>query len=138
MKKTAARHLQFCLLGSWVSDKKRTVEHLPANLADTKREILSELFGKLRVTYTDTTCTAEFEGEISTQTYQIVARDRNSIVIERDLSQDPLKDLLQLSSLTKITFIDHDHYWLITEIGGFKEYFTRIETPNSSNSQRLP
>lgn len=121
-----------------MSDKKRTVENLLANLADTKREFLYELFGKLRVTYTDTTCTSEFEGEISSHTYQIVARNRNSVVIERDLSQDPVKDLLQLSSLTKMTFIDHDHYWLIVELGGFKEYFTRIEAPNSSNSQRLP
>jgi hypothetical protein len=66
MKKQRLTTREFRLQGTWKSDKERTVANLPKDITDSKRAFLAELFGKLRLTYTDTTCTSEFEGEIST------------------------------------------------------------------------
>jgi len=115
------------LIGTWVSDKDRTLEYL----ADTQKEALGELFGKLKVTYTDKTYTTELDDEREIVPYTVIGQDLHSVVIRDDSEPNPDKDIFELSTFTKIQFDGPDSYWIITAIGGLTEYFRRV-TPTEN------
>ncbi len=114
------------LIGNWISDKERTLEHFPEHLSDPQKEKLSSLFGKLRVTYTPTEYTTELDGQIETFPYTVLGLDQHSVVIRDDSAPNPDLDILEMSTFSKIHFDGPDSYWVITEIGGLTEYFRRV------------
>lgn len=114
------------LVGTWLSDKERTIEHFPEHMTESQREVLSSLFGKLRVTYTTTEFTTELDGETETVPYTVLGTDKHSVVIRGDSPPNPDLDLLELSTFSKIHFDGPDSYWVTTEIGGITEYFRRV------------
>jgi hypothetical protein len=124
----AARVTDDRLIGSWQSDADRTIagvrERKPV---DEKQEAaLRKLFGKLRVTYTPTTVTTELDGTTETYEYEVLGRDKHSVVIREAENKPPLLETLKLSEFTVIQFDGPDSYWLVTKLGDIREYFKRV------------
>lgn len=114
------------LLGTWVSDRERTLELLGPSRSDESRAKLKNLFGKLKIAYTDRTITTELDDFIETIPYTVLGVDEHSVVIRDDSPPDPDMAVLEMSSFSKIHFDGDDSYWVTTEIGGITEYFKRV------------
>ena len=114
------------LLGTWVSDRERTLEALGPPTSDEGQEKLRNLFGKLKVAYTDTTITTVLDDFVKTMPYTVLGVDDHSVVIRDDSPPDPDMAVLEMSSFSKIHFDGVDSYWVTTEIGGLTEYFKRV------------
>jgi hypothetical protein len=115
------------LIGTWQSDAERTVAGIRARerVDDRREAALRKLFGKMRVTYTPATFTTELDGATEEYKYEVLGKDRHSVVIrEVDRKPSPL-DSFELSEFTVIQFDGPGSYWLYTSIGGFREYFKR-------------
>jgi hypothetical protein len=114
------------LIGTWQSDADRTIAALRERRpVDAKQEAaLRKLFGKLRVTYTSTAFTTELDGVTESGRYEVLGRDKRSVVI-REVESKP--SLLEVSEFTVIYFDSPDSYWLYTKIGDVQEYFIRIK-----------
>lgn len=113
------------LIGAWQSDAERTIagirERRPVD--DRQEAGLRKLFGKLRVTYTPTTYTTELDGTSESFKYEVLGKDKHSVVIREERKPSPVDDVLKLSEFTVIQFDGPDAYWLDTQIGGTREYF---------------
>lgn len=117
------------LIGTWQSDADRTIagirERRPVD--DQHEAALRTLFGKLRVTYTATTYTTELDGKTESSRYEVLGRDKHSVVIrEVEPKPSPLVGIVELSEFDVIHFDGPDSYWLYTQIGGVREYFKRV------------
>ncbi len=119
------------LLGTWISDRDRTLKALRPSASDEGRAKLENLFGKLKVTYTDTTITTELDGFVETIPYTVLGFDDHSVVVRNDSPPDPNMAIFEMSSFSKINFDGEDSYRVTTEIGGITECFIRVsqETP---------
>jgi len=116
------------LIGTWQSDAERTIAGIRAEgTIEPEREAkLRNLFGKMRITYTTKTYTTELDDSVVTYSYQLLGRDKHSVVFcDSENKESPLA-FLELSTFTVIHFDSPDSYWLDTEIGGIREYFKRI------------
>jgi hypothetical protein len=112
------------LIGTWQSDADRTIAVIRHRRPDEQQEAaLRKIFGKLWVTYGDTACTTELDGVVESNRYEVLGRDKQSVVI-REIRPKPLP--LELSEFVVIHFDGPDSYWLYTEIGGIQEYFRRV------------
>ncbi|MDB5385192.1 MAG: hypothetical protein JWM11_838 [Planctomycetaceae bacterium] len=116
------------LIGTWQSDAERTIAGMQRGESeDPQREAkLRNLFGKLRVTYAATTYTSELDESVNTYSYQVLGRDRHSVVISDAANKESPLDFLELSTFTVIHFDSPDSYWLNSEAGGMREYFKRV------------
>jgi hypothetical protein len=116
------------LAGTWQSDADRTIagirERKPVD--DKQEAALRKLLGKMRVACTATTYTTELDGVTETHTYEVLGKDKHSVVIrEVERKPSPL-DFLELSEFTVIQFDGPDSYWLHTKLGDIREYFRRV------------
>jgi len=114
------------LLGTWVSDRERTLESLGPSTSDEGRAKLENLFGKLKIAYTESTITTELDDHVETIPYTVLGVDEHSVVIRDDSPPDPDMAVLEMSTFSKIHFDGDDSYWVSTEIGGITEYFKRV------------
>lgn len=114
------------LIGTWQADADATIAefrkspHFTAELEEAWRKI----FGKLKVTYTDSTVTMDFDARIDTQPYEVVSKDGDLVVIKG------LSALTQQDEQSRIRFIDADTYCVEAPPGAliqFKEVFRRIK-----------
>ena len=114
------------LIGTWQSDADRTLAAArQLRPVDEKQEaLLRKLFGKLRVTYTGTAYTTELDGVTESGRYEVLGRDRLSVVIRE---VEPKPSPLEVTAFTLIHFDGPDSHWLYTKIGGIREYFKRIK-----------
>jgi hypothetical protein len=113
------------LLGVWQSDAERTIEGMPPPVPGEKD--LRPLFGRLKVTWTRSTCTTELDGVTEVTDYRILGRDDHSVVIrEFERAPSPLKEFMDFSDFTIIQFEGRDAYWVTTKVGGIREYFKRV------------
>jgi hypothetical protein len=116
------------LYGTWQSDADRTVAGIRDRkpVDETHEAALRKLFGKLLVTYTPTTFTTELDGATQEYKYEVLGKDKHSVVI-REIEPKPTPlDALNLSEFTVIQFDGPDSYWLYTSIGGIREHFKRL------------
>lgn len=115
------------LTGTWQSDADRTIAGIRKPVDDKQETALRKLFGKLRVTYTPASYTTELDGTTEAYRYEVLGKDKLSVVI-RDVKDkpSPLDGLIELSEFTVIQFDGPDSYWLTTQIGGIREYFKRV------------
>ena len=116
------------LIGTWQSDADRTIAGIrDLKPVDDKQEAaLRKLFGKMRVTYTPNTYTTELDGATNSNKYEVLGKDKHSVVI-RDLEPKPSPlDVLELSEFVVIQFDGPDSYWLYTQGVGILEYFKRV------------
>lgn len=112
------------LLGTWQSDADRTIATLRERrpLDEGQEAGLRKLFGKLRITYTESAYTIDLEGFTRTRRYEVLGTDKGSVVIH-DLGPQGL----ELSEFTVIHFDGPDSYSLMSSIGDTREYFKRVK-----------
>lgn len=114
------------LLGTWQSDRSRTMEEIQRTrkLDDEQMAHLHELFGKMKVTYSKTMIVTELDDWSMTYDYEVLGRDEHSTAIRAISAETPPIDF---SEFSVIHFESPDAYWLYTQLGGFREYFRRVE-----------
>ena len=110
------------LIGTWQSDADATIMELQkARPVSDKQEVaMRELFGKMKVTYTDATITTELNGVVDTQPYQVVSRDGDSVVVKS------WSALSKKDEQWRLRFIGSDTYWVDVEQFALSECFRRI------------
>lgn len=127
--------------GTWKSDFNSTVEFnsVNARLEDKQKSFLSELFGKLLVTYDNGVMKLsmpsakvtvkgqlqDFEGFEQIQTYKVVIKNKDTIVLETT-DEEGKKDIALLK------FEGEDKYWIYLPTSSndwmrlhIREYFVR-------------
>ncbi|QDT11098.1 hypothetical protein [Planctomycetes bacterium K23_9] len=114
------------LIGTWVSDKERTMEGLGPQVTDEQREVLNDVFGKLKITYNAHEYVYEMDGESSSVPYSVIGSDDYSLVIQDHSPPIPEMEMLNMSSFTKIYFEGPDVYYVDTELSSYTEYFKRL------------
>lgn len=125
-----ARQTDKRLIGTWQSDADRTIAELRQRRpVDEKQEAaLRKLFGKLRITYTETTYTTELNGVTESNRYEVLGRDKHSVVI-REINPKP--PILEVTEFGVIHFDGPDCFWVYTEVGGLCEFFKRVRQPEN-------
>jgi len=96
------------LIGTWKSDADATIAEMRKNrpVAEQQEQALRKIFGRVKVTYTATTLTSDFDGVVETQPYQVVRKDRDSVVIK---TRSPIS---KAEEEFTIRFADSDTYWI--------------------------
>ncbi|MES2257575.1 MAG: hypothetical protein V4724_03600 [Pseudomonadota bacterium] len=97
---TDRRHIEKRLLGTWRSDKERTIAHwkYQKELAPEVQERFERIFEKFTLRFTEKHIYTEFEDAKDTVPYSVVAQDAVSVVIawhddrERSLQQIHFED----------------------------------------------
>jgi hypothetical protein len=108
------------LIGAWRSDADATFAELRKSrpVTDEQEQKLRKVFGRLKVTYTDTMITTDFDGVVESQPYQVISKDATSVVIK---TKSPLSGQ---DEPMRIRFIGNDMYWI--ELERVSECFRRI------------
>jgi Spy/CpxP family protein refolding chaperone len=107
------------LLGTWLSDKERTVGmwRYRKELTDEQRAKFEAIFGKFRKRFTATHVHTEFEGDKTTTRYKVVAADSRSVVVSFPDEKS--------SNLQQLFF--EDGGWMYVFSGYNVEFFRRVE-----------
>jgi hypothetical protein len=111
------------LIGTWQSDADATITELRKSrpVTNKQEQAMRKLFGRMKITYTKTTLTTDFDGSLDTQPYQVVSKDRDSVVIKSWFA------LSKKDEQFRIRFIGSDVYWVDVEQFALSECFRRIE-----------
>jgi len=77
------RKVEKRLLGTWRSDKERTIKQwcYPNELSAEKRRRFENIFGKFTLRFTPTHIYTEYDGDRQVIAYSVVASDANSVVV---------------------------------------------------------
>jgi hypothetical protein len=113
------------LIGTWQSDADRTVAALRQQrpVDEQQEAALRRLFGKLRITYTTTTYTTELDGGTRSSRYEVLGRDKLSVVVRE---VEPNSSPLEVTEFAVLHFDGPDLFWVYTKVGGIREYFRRV------------
>jgi hypothetical protein len=111
------------LIGTWKSDADATIAELRKSrtVTDKQEAAMRKLFGKMTITYAAKTYTTEFDGKLDTQPYQIVSKDRDSVVLK---SWSPIENK---EVQFRIRFTDSGTYWVDVESFAISECFRRVK-----------
>ena len=111
------------LIGTWKSDADATIAELRKVRAVTEQQerAMRNLFGKMVITYAAKTFTTDFDGKLNTQPYQVMSKDRDSVVL-KSWSFTANKD-----EQYRIRFTDSDTYWVDAEAFRISECFRRVK-----------
>jgi|GEM_PF-1483290 len=114
---TKGRLIEKRLLGSWQSDKERTVTRwkYQKDAGEEKREKFEIIFGKLKLRFSATHIYSEYEGLKEVIPYSVLAQDENSVVIAQHRENS--------LSLEHIHF-EQDFYYVLS--GYNVEFFRRV------------
>jgi hypothetical protein len=96
------------LLGTWRSDRRRTVPdwRFAKRLSPEKRRKFLAIFGKLQVTYTRTCIRGVLRDYRFTQPYELLAADSDTVAIRYHDTQ-----LTSEWRIQHIHFLGRDRYW---------------------------
>lgn len=110
------------LIGTWQSDASKSRHEVLSrtDLSQKAKKTLARMFGKLRLRYTKTRCYYEYEGFKGGETYRVIAKDCDSVVIP-DFDAFYGEERLQ-----HIHFESEGRYYWIS-LGKIREYFRRIK-----------
>ena len=108
------------LIGTWKSDRRRTFAHWRPRKSSSPKSYakLKSLFGKLQIRWGRGKYYTELDGVKEAFPYEILASDRESVVIRFSGPS------LVFDELCQIRFED-DYYWIALG-NGLCEYFKRI------------
>jgi len=108
------------LLGTWRSDKKRTLKEwaFKPNTAPKRRRFIRAIFGKVRVTYTRKRVRFVLGKWQHVGDYRILGRDPHSLAIM-------YWDMGQEWRVQHIHFDSSDSYWV--PVGWNREFFRRVK-----------
>lgn len=125
------RQIDVRLLGTWQSDSDRTILLVmgppPYDEQQKSRETaLRKIYGSMKLTFTTTTCTSDFNGTVETGPYEVLGRDKVSVVIRNIATKPSPLDFLELSSFQIIRFEGADYLQVHSEVGRSDEIFRRI------------
>lgn len=115
------------LLGTWISDRRRTFQHwkpCPHATAAGIRKFKA-LFGKLTLRWTPKRCYSRFnESEpYNIEPYEVVAHDDHSLVVR--VAQ---RELLGGGDILYHIHLEGDRYWMaLGNFPGFVEWFKRVK-----------
>jgi len=111
------------LIGIWKSDKERTIEWLRENrnFSEERIERISKIFGKLKLTITETSAISEYEGNVEEQPNDIIAIEGDTIAVRAD------NGLTGCSEIRLIRIEDDNTYSIYQDMFDIREYFKRIE-----------
>jgi hypothetical protein len=121
------------LLGTWVSDRRRTLQELQKRqrLSRKSKRALESVFGKLRLRVTRTRCYSTYEGVTDALPYRVVAKNSDgALVVGRSLPDW----LTTEDQIQHVRFVNADLYWVC--LGGIHEYFRRVKPPSNNELQR--
>lgn len=110
------------LLGTWQSDARKSRHEVRSrtDLSEKAKKTLIRMFGKLRLRYTRTRCYYEYEGCKGVETYRVIAKDCDSVVIP---GFDPIYGEERLH---QFHFESNGQcYWI--SLGKVREYFKKIK-----------
>jgi len=105
------------LLGKWISDKEKTVNHCRFKEGATieQRAKVSELFGKLKIEFRENEMITEFEGKTESEPYSVIAFDNDSVaIVANDFNGQKISHI----------HFEKDSYYV--HIGYSIEFFKRI------------
>jgi hypothetical protein len=111
------------LVGTWQCDREATL----AKIRSTRRidgealKTLEGIYGKVRVTYTETTYTAFLEDYVEKGAYDVVGRNDNSVVIKGYCQ------LTERYEFSRIVFVDDDTFWIYPRDLDLPECFRRVK-----------
>src|SRR5262249_29425075 len=113
------------LIGTWQSDVDRTIaaarQQRPVD--EQQEAAFRRLFGKLRITYATTTYTTELDGVTRSGRYEVLGRDKLSVVVRE---VEPNSSPLEVTEFAVLHFDGPDLFWVYTKVGGTREYFRRV------------
>jgi hypothetical protein len=114
------------LIGTWLSDADRTIEAARGslNLTPEREAAFRKIFGRLQMTYSESTCETNLDGTLDAFEYQVLGSDPTSVAV-RSIGSQPIK-MLKLSEFSVIHFDGPDALWLQPEHGP-REYFKRVK-----------
>lgn len=108
------------LLGTWRSDRKRTLAQWHFYTANPKHlKMLRAMFGKLVLRYTPTRCYIEFEGNKTVGKYEVVWSDQSSVFLKNKNDQVDERPY-------QIVFDSEDCYYLLAGRANI-EFFRRVK-----------
>ena len=120
------------LLGTWVSDRRRTIGDLEKRrrLSVKSRNAMKAIFGKLRLRYTRSLCYSTLDGNTDALPYRVLAKNsEGTVVMGRSLPEW----LTPEEQIQHVRFVSKDLYWVC--LGGIHEYFRRVKTPSNKRMQ---
>src|SRR5262249_2756151 len=118
-----SRHTDPRLFGTWKSDADATIADMKTRRTVTdeqEQKLKTMLFGKMKITYTATTLTTDFDGTVESQSYQVVSKDAESVTIT---AYSPLS---KKDETFRIRFVGNDTYWVDVPDHNLSECFRRV------------
>jgi len=111
------------LIGMWQSDADATIAEIrkARPVTPEQEEAMRKSFGKMKITYTDTTCTTDLDGDLDTLTLQVIRKDEDSVVVKVQSGLSTRKEEF------RIRFEGSDTYWVDVKEFGLSECFRRIQ-----------
>jgi hypothetical protein len=109
------------LLGTWQSDADATIAEMRKTrpVTDKQEQAMRKVFGKMKITYTKTTITTDFDGVVESQPYHLVSKAGDSIVIKS------WSNLSNQEEEFRIRFVGADTYWVDVQQVNVSEFFKR-------------
>jgi hypothetical protein len=110
------------LLGTWQSDARKSRHEVRSrtDVPQKAKKTMMQIFGKLRLRYTRTRCYWEYEGFKGVDTYHIIAKGSDSVIVTG------YDAFLREEMLSHIHFEGNGQYYWIS-LGKIREYFKKIE-----------
>jgi hypothetical protein len=111
------------LIGTWKSDKDKTIQWLRENrnLCEEKIARISKIFGKLKITISETTTKSEYDGNIEEEPNDIIAIEGDTIAV------GVVDALTNCPTIRLIRIEDENTYSIYQDMFDIREFFTRIE-----------
>ncbi len=111
------------LIGIWKSDKDKTIQWLRENrnLSEEKIVRISKIFGKLKLTISETTTKSEYDGTIEEEPNDIIAIEGDTIAV------GIVDALTSCPTIRLIRIEDENTYSIYQDMFDIREFFTRIE-----------
>jgi len=111
------------LIGTWQSDADATIAEMRKSRPVTaeQEQKLRMIFGRMKITYTATTVTSDFNGTVDTQPYQVVGKGADWVVLKARFA------ISKRDEQFTIRFDGSDAYWADTEGFTVSECFRRVK-----------
>ena len=131
LEAVALMALQKQLLGTWRSDKKRTLDDFSPYLKQKdlgKKRKISRIFGKLEMKWTRLYVATDFEGDRSRYRYRVVDESQETLIIRMDdseewsLGEDTIFMLIQFHETARNSYCS-----IFNSSWNYTEWFKRIE-----------
>jgi hypothetical protein len=111
------------LVGTWQSDRAATVEKIRTTrrIEGEALKTLEAIYGKMRVTYTDTSYSAVLDDTTETGPFEVVGKNDTSVILKG------YSTLTKRYEFSRIVFADDNTFWIHTGEEALPECFRRVK-----------